>query len=75
VHIGPNPTFGEQHLKVEVHVIGFQGDLYGQTMELELLDRVREVRKFASVDELKEQLTKDIARASSQVQAMSPSRP
>jgi riboflavin kinase / FMN adenylyltransferase len=74
VHIGPNPTFGEQHLKVEVHVIGFQGDLYGQTMELELLDRVREVRKFASVDELKEQLTKDIARASSQVQAMSPSR-
>src|SRR3954447_8638116 len=38
-NIGPNPTFGEQIRKVEAHLIDFQGDIYGQTIELDILAR------------------------------------
>jgi riboflavin kinase/FMN adenylyltransferase len=62
-NIGPNPTFDEQARKVEVHLIGFQGDLYGQELALDFLDRLREVRAFAGVAELKQQLQKDVAQA------------
>jgi hypothetical protein len=34
INIGPNPTFGEQALKVEAHLIGFEGSLYGQPLEV-----------------------------------------
>lgn len=61
IHIGPNPTFGETEPKVEVHIANWTGTLYGQRIEVELLDRVREVRKFASVDELQKQLRLDVA--------------
>lgn len=60
VNIGPNPTFGEERLKVEAHVIGFTGSLYGQPLEVDFLARVRETRPFASVDELKNQLKNDV---------------
>lgn len=60
INIGPNPTFGEAARKVEVHVLDFQGDLYGSVMHIDVLDRVREVRKFGSVDELRAQLARDI---------------
>ncbi len=61
VHIGPNPTFSEHALKVEVHVLDWQDPLYGQPLEVDFLAQVRGVHKFASVDELREQLAKDIA--------------
>ena len=60
VNIGPNPTFGEDRLKVEAHLIGYSGSLYGQPLEVDFIARVRETRPFASVDELKQQLTQDI---------------
>jgi len=60
VNIGPNPTFGENATKVEVHILDFSGDLYGADLELELLGRIREVQKFASKDALLEQLQKDL---------------
>ena len=63
VNIGPNPTFGEQALKVEVHLIGFAGPLYGQPLEVEFLSRLRSIQQFASVSELKAQLSRDIAAA------------
>src|SRR6218665_3952804 len=53
VHIGPNPTFGENAQKIEIHLAGFSGDLYGQTLAIDFLDQVRGVQRFASVDELK----------------------
>jgi riboflavin kinase/FMN adenylyltransferase len=64
VNIGPNPTFGEQALKVEVHLIGFSGPLHGQPLEVEFVSRLRGVRQFDSVDQLKAQLALDIAAAS-----------
>lgn len=61
VHIGPNPTFGETTPKVEAHLLDFQGDLYGKTIRLEFLDRLREPKKFESVEQLKRQLDQDVA--------------
>ena len=63
VNIGPNPTFGEDALKVEVHLIGFAGSLYGQPLEVDFLSRLRSIRPFESVEALKAQLNLDIATA------------
>ncbi len=60
VHIGPNPTFGEAARKIEVHILDFTGDLYGQPLEIDFLDRVRDVRRFDSGDELRVQLAHDV---------------
>jgi riboflavin kinase / FMN adenylyltransferase len=63
VNIGPNPTFGEQALKVEVHLIDFAGSLYGQPLEVDFLARLRSIEPFRSVKALQEQLTLDVAAA------------
>jgi len=60
VNIGPNPTFGEAAQKIEVYLVDFQGDLYGQILDVDFVDRVRDVRRFSGVDELKSQLTQDV---------------
>jgi riboflavin kinase/FMN adenylyltransferase len=61
IHIGPNPTFGEAALKVEVHVLDFAGDLYDRTLSVDFLRRLRDVRRFDSVDDLRNQLAQDVA--------------
>ena len=62
-NIGPNPTFGEQVRKVEAHLIGFEGDLYGRTVELDFLARLRSTRAFSGLDDLLTQIRADIERA------------
>ncbi len=68
-NVGPNPTFGENQRKVEVHLIGFQGDLYGQELTVDFLKRLRDTRPFAGVDELVEQLKHDVEQARQAVRA------
>jgi riboflavin kinase / FMN adenylyltransferase len=63
INIGPNPTFGEQAVKVEVHLIGFSGSLYGQPIEVDFVSRLRDIRRFTGALELKSQLKDDIAAA------------
>lgn len=63
VHVGPNVTFGEAETSVEVHLIGFAGDLYGSPLDVDFLDRLRDTRRFASIDDLKRQLAADVAAA------------
>lgn len=63
VNVGPNPTFGEHALKIEVHLIGFEGSLYGQPLEVDFLRRLRDVRPFAGVDALRTQLARDVDAA------------
>ena len=60
VNVGPNPTFGESSKKVEVHVLDFNGDLYGKTMDVDFQQRIRDVSRFASVDDLIARLRKDL---------------
>lgn len=59
-NVGPNPTFGEDARKIEVHLIGFSGDLYGTTLSVDFLQKLRETRSFAGVNELVEQLQRDV---------------
>jgi len=62
-NVGPNPTFGETVRKIEVHLIGFQGDLYGEPLAVDFIERLRDTRSFAHVGELVEQLRRDIEAA------------
>ncbi len=59
-NIGPNPTFGENVRKIEVHLLDFSGNLVGETLTLDFLERCRETRRFASVEELVSQLHQDV---------------
>jgi riboflavin kinase/FMN adenylyltransferase len=63
INVGANPTFGEHALKVEVHLIGFEGSLYGEPLEVDFLNRIRDVRPFGGVEELKAQLARDVESA------------
>jgi riboflavin kinase / FMN adenylyltransferase len=60
VSIGTLPTFDTAAFQVEAHLIGYTGDLYGQSLQIELIDWIREQRKFADVDELKRAIESDI---------------
>ena len=71
INIGPNPTFGEQAAKVEVHLLDFHNSLYGQPLEVDFLARLRDIRTFAAVDELQAQLKHDSAAASALVKEFS----
>ncbi len=62
-NVGPNPTFGEDARKVEVHLLDFSGDLYGQTLAIEFIARMRRTRPFSGVEELTAQLRRDIEEA------------
>lgn len=60
VHIGPNPTFGDDRTKVEVHLLDFSQNLYGEQLELEFHCQVREVRQFPDAEALRGQLAADL---------------
>ncbi|MGL4464086.1 MAG: riboflavin kinase, partial [Planctomycetia bacterium] len=62
-NIGPNPTFGVDALKIEVHLLDFDGDLYDQRLDVDVLDRLRGVQTFSGIDALKTQLAEDVAAA------------
>lgn len=63
VHIGPKPSFADESPSVEAHLVGFSGDLYGQTLDVDFLRRLRETRRFESVDALQTQLSSDTKQA------------
>jgi riboflavin kinase/FMN adenylyltransferase len=63
VNVGVRPTFGEDTLAVEAHLLDFAGDLYGCEVRLDFLDRLRDEMRFPSVEELKAQVFRDIAAA------------
>jgi riboflavin kinase/FMN adenylyltransferase len=62
-NVGPNPTFDEFVRKVEVHLIDFEGDLYGRSIALDFLARLRDTRPFAGPADLVRQLTEDVHAA------------
>ncbi len=59
VSIGHKPTFGQRMLTCEAHLLDFDGDLYGQTVDLTMLRWLRDQIPFANVDALKQQLHHD----------------
>ena len=63
VNVGVRPTFGETILAVEAYLLDFSGDIYGQTMTLTFVSRLREERRFSSVDALRAQIEVDAGEA------------
>ena len=63
VNIGVRPTFEEKTLAVEAYLLDFSGDLYGQTVRLVFVSRVREERRFPSLDALRAQIAADVETA------------
>jgi riboflavin kinase / FMN adenylyltransferase len=62
VCLGPNPTYGEEGQKVEVHLIGFQGTIYDQPLMVDFLARLRDIKRFDSTDALVAQMAQDVER-------------
>jgi riboflavin kinase/FMN adenylyltransferase len=63
-NLGTNPTFVDRAaLSLEVHLLDFSGDLYGQRLRVQLVERLRGEQRFSGVDALVQQIHADIARA------------
>jgi riboflavin kinase/FMN adenylyltransferase len=62
-NIGTKPTFGGSAVTVEVHLLDWSGDLYGQEVRVEFLERLRAERRFPSVSELTAQIQRDVEEA------------
>jgi riboflavin kinase / FMN adenylyltransferase len=63
INIGKNPTFRDTETALEVFLLDFEGDIYGEAMELEFHHRLRDEKAFAGEDELVRQMKKDVAKA------------
>ena len=65
LNIGTRPTVGDPNpsLRVEAHLLDFQGELYGEELEIIFVEKLRDEKKFPSVDELKAQIARDIEQA------------
>lgn len=62
-NIGNNPTFQDIYRRLEVHILNFADDLYGQSVTVRFLKRIREQITFANPEELKKQISHDITAA------------
>lgn len=62
-NIGYSPTFGDDLYTVEVHILDFDKNIYGKQIRVNFIDRLRDEKKFSGIDELSEQIRKDIVRA------------
>ncbi|MFH1387584.1 MAG: bifunctional riboflavin kinase/FAD synthetase [bacterium] len=63
VNIGSRPTFGGSEAQIEVHILHFNRNIRGKTLEVDLFYRLREEKQFSDAQKLGEQIRKDIARA------------
>ena len=63
LHIGPRPVFDDERPTIEAHIIGFSGDLYGRRLRVELVQRIRDVEDFESVESLVAAIRRDVLAA------------
>jgi riboflavin kinase/FMN adenylyltransferase len=62
ISVGTNPTFEVRQRRVEAYILDFTGDLYGATLGIEFIDRLRGMERFDSVDALVAQMQADVAQ-------------
>ena len=62
-NVGVAPTFERGESRIEAHVLDFEGELYGRIAEVRFLQRIRGERRFGGVEELKEQIGRDVEEA------------
>ena len=59
MNIGHRPTIGTNVKSIEVHLFNFNEDIYGQVISIKMISKIRDEKKFSSIQALKEQLVKD----------------
>jgi riboflavin kinase/FMN adenylyltransferase len=62
-NIGTNPTFRDEALSIETHILDFSGDLLGKTIRVNFIQRLRDEKRFSGVRELSDQIDRDIQEA------------
>lgn len=62
-NIGRRPTFDAGHISIETTILDFDGDIYGHRLEIDVMRKIREEKAFGSVDELTEQIGRDVEQA------------
>lgn len=65
MNIGRRPTFEESEVRIEVHLLDFEGDLYDRRLSVDFIERLRPERRFPTIDALVAQLREDEARCRS----------
>ena len=58
-NVGVRPSVDGSRRLLETHLFGFEGSLYGLTLRVELLEKIRDEKRFSSVEDLKEQIERD----------------
>ena len=58
-NVGIRPSVGGKELLLEPHVLGYSGALYGRVLRVRLVEKLRDEKRFASISDLKKQLTRD----------------
>ncbi|MFQ5537488.1 MAG: bifunctional riboflavin kinase/FAD synthetase [Gemmatimonadota bacterium] len=71
LHLGPRPTFQGSPPTIELHLLDFDGNLYGEEVRVDFVHRIRDVRPFASVAALVEQMREDVVAARAALDAES----
>ncbi len=62
-NVGVAPTFERRESRIEAYLLGYEGDLYGEVVDATFEERLRPEKRFSGVDELKEQIARDVAEA------------
>jgi riboflavin kinase/FMN adenylyltransferase len=62
-NIGYSPTFDDNALTVEVHILDFNKDLYGKSIVVKFIERIRDEIKFSGISELSQQIAQDVLKA------------
>jgi riboflavin kinase/FMN adenylyltransferase len=62
-NVGVAPTFARTESRVEAHLLDFEGDLYGRIVDVSFVERIRVERRFSGVEELTEQIRRDVEEA------------
>ena len=68
INFGVRPTFAEGELSIELHILDFSGNLYGKTLDVTVVQRLRDEQRFEGVDALIKQIELDIKQARSVLQ-------
>jgi riboflavin kinase/FMN adenylyltransferase len=60
--IGSHPTFGGSQKLIETYLIDYSGDLYGRELAIDIIERLRDEKKFDTAEQLEEQMAEDVSR-------------
>lgn len=63
INVGKNPTFDADKVTIESHLLHFDRDIYEQCIRVEFVEKIRDDKKFASIEALKKQIQQDVHRA------------